>query len=49
VEELDKYLDEPLPSELTEQERKVLEMRRVADANRAAIAGLQRTAGMRTV
>lgn len=45
--ELDRKLDEPLPSELTPEERKRAEMRRIADANRAALAALDRTAGMR--
>lgn len=47
-EKLDRYLDEPLPSELTSEERKRAEMRRIADANRAAVASLDRTRGMRT-
>lgn len=43
---LDRFLDEPLPSELTPEERKRAEMRRIADANRAAMEGLRRTQGM---
>lgn len=39
---LDKYLDEPLPSELSEEERRLAEIRRIADANRVALAGLDR-------
>ena len=39
---LDRALDEPLSSELTDQERRLLEIRRVADRNRAALAALDR-------
>ena len=39
---LDRLLDEPLAVELTEQERRMQEIRRIADANRAALAALDR-------
>lgn len=43
---LDRALDEPLPRELTEAERRRAEIARMADANRAAVAALSGTAGM---
>lgn len=45
-ETLDRILDEPLPSEMTDEQKKRAEMRRVADANRAAVAAI--TAAART-
>lgn len=32
---LDRFLDEPLPAELSAGERRLMDMRQVADANRA--------------
>ena len=43
---LDAHLDEPLLAELTPEQRQRAEMRRVADANRAAVQALGMTAGM---
>lgn len=43
---VDRFLDEPLPTELTAEERKRAEMRRIADANRAAVAALSMSARM---
>lgn len=44
---LDRVLDAPLLSEMSEQERLRDAIRRVADANRAAVAALGDTAAMR--
>lgn len=37
----ERLLDEPLPDELTAEERKRAEMRRIADANRAAMVAIE--------
>lgn len=44
---LDALLDSPLPSEMTAEDKQRAQMKRVADANRAAVAALTATARMR--
>ncbi len=44
---LDALLDAQLPSEMTAEDKRRAEIRRVADANRAAVAALTATARMR--
>ena len=42
---LDSLLDEPFPHELSAAERRLQAARRVADANRAAVAAIDRVRG----